>query len=238
MNSKILNPTHNKSTGFNMIHKENPFNSMFDIRPIEDFEKDKIKEIIVNGNSKSEMGHLSSDAESLIKLTSEIKSIGRQAVLLIGERVSEARSILKDYRQGTFTKWLIATFGAKRSGYNALCYFDLYNNLPDGSRSKFKKLNPTTAYVLASRRGKIDVKAEIIEEAKNKSHEEIISVIQEKLPLPENDKRTRAPSIDNVLRRIRLEIETLERYKDLITEEHILTMTGFIDSIQKILKDI
>lgn len=161
------------------------------------------------------------DLKSLKKITAEIKTIGKQGAILIGEKVCKARDILKSYRDGIFVKWLDYTFNSRSTGYNFLYYYEFYTSLPDETlKDCFKKMGLKPAYILASRQGPIEIKAEIIKDHYALSHQKIIPIIQEKLPLSYNDKRTRRVSISKSLRALNIIIDKLmKRKEDLLPIE-------------------
>ncbi|MEI8301336.1 MAG: CT583 family protein, partial [Chlamydiota bacterium] len=72
---------------------------------------------------------LTQDLEELCKITSEVKAINNQAVLLHGERIKKAQQILKHYKIGAFSSWLIAVYGNRSTPYNFLQYYEFYISL-------------------------------------------------------------------------------------------------------------
>ena len=99
------------------------------------------------------------------------------------ERVSRAKDILKPYKNGTFTKWIESTFGAKKTGYNALAYFELYQQLSNNDlREGFKKIPLRAAYILASRPGNHEIKEEIVREYHELGHGDLVNLIQDSFP--------------------------------------------------------
>ncbi len=178
--------------GFNLVSQINSFNSVFDTKPLDSFEVSELETLLADNFLPETIGEeqVEKDMGRLKQITAEIKAIGRQGAILMGERVFMARDILKPYKEGTFTKWLEATFGARKTGYNALAYFDLYSSLPDDElREKFKQIPLRAAYVLASRRGDPETKTTIIREFHGLRHNELVSIIQEKLPVDAVEKK-------------------------------------------------
>jgi len=172
-------------TTFNLAHESNTFNNIFGVTPLEKSDETSLQRLLVEGYQPGifEEHQVGDDVKKIVTLTEEIKAIGKQCVVLLGERVSKARDILKPYKDGTFTRWLEAAFGSRKSGYNALGYYELHKALPaDDLREKLAKLQKRLAYTLASREGDINIKAEIIKECHNKSPDEAISIMKEKLP--------------------------------------------------------
>lgn len=143
--------------------------------------EEKILENIMVENSK-EGSQTKSDFHQIKLLTCEIRSIGQQGAILMGERIYHVKEILKSYRDGTFTKWLEFAIGSKKSGYNMLAYYELYQELPDHAKENFKKIPQKAGYILASRSGDINKKAEIVNSMHHLRSQEMISHIQNELP--------------------------------------------------------
>jgi hypothetical protein len=98
--------------------------------------------------------------------------------------------MLKSYHQGTFTKWLLTAFGSRKSGYNMLTYYDFYSALPNQElKEKFRKIPQKAAYILASRKGDMKKKEEIVLNYSDQKPIKLISLIHEELPTDEEDKR-------------------------------------------------
>ncbi|MBI3258671.1 MAG: CT583 family protein [Ignavibacteriae bacterium] len=160
------------------------------------------------------------DLTKLKGITAEIKSITKQGAILIGQRVLEAKELLKPYRDGTFTLWLETTFGGRKSGYNALAYYELYIALPDVElKEKFKKISQRAAYLLASRRVDIGRKINIISKYFNLKTNELISVVQKEFAINDgrniSDGRNRK-TMDVLLKHLLETVDRLvKRKKDL-----------------------
>jgi len=215
--SAFKEETATREIGFNLVPEVNSFNSIFDIKPLNEEESAKIQQLLSENwpFDAFDKEQLQKDVRQLQQLTSEIRSIGRQGVLLAGERVLQAKELLKQYNDSTFTKWLKTAFSVRSSGYNALSYFMLYKNL-DGNdlKEQFKKIPMRAAYVLSSRDGSIDVKAEIIRQHGNLSHQALITAIREKLPKSVGDKRVKTKSTTELIADLRKAVTNLEKRKD------------------------
>ena len=83
------------------------FTGIFSVSDLNDNEKEFIEAILTEYSTGKE--NINSDLNSLISITSEVKAINNQAVILHGERIKGAQEILKNYREGAFTAWLIAS---------------------------------------------------------------------------------------------------------------------------------
>lgn len=139
--------------------------SIFSQVKLSDSEECQIEKLLVDNYSTDTGGEkkVAEDIEEMKKITMEIKTIGKQSILLQGERIHKARSILKNYKrsQSTFTQWLEKTFKNRRTAYNILSYYELYCSLPNESlRVSMKKIPLQAAYTLASREGNMEVKEE------------------------------------------------------------------------------
>lgn len=188
------NPAFKGSTqsSFNLVPKTNNMDSFFQVQELDQKEKTSIEKLLVDyyAPEKREEKDVTADLQDLSQMTAEIKAIGKQGLLLIGERVAKAREILKSYRDGAFTKWLEGTFGSIRTGYNMLGYYELYHALPEDSlREYLKKIPQKVVYILASRNGALETKADIIREYHDLRAEEFIMLIREKLPSDLADNR-------------------------------------------------
>ena len=128
--------------GFHLVPQANSFQAIFPTKPLEEQERCKIRQILEQGvlSDSVEEGVEKRVEEQLYQITEEIRAISRQGAVLLGERVFRVRELLKPYRDGTFTKWLEATFSSRKTGYNFLAYYELYIHLPrEELKEKFKK---------------------------------------------------------------------------------------------------
>lgn len=178
--------------GFNLVNQTNSFNAMFDMKPLEQFEVNKIEELLTDHFQPALISEdqIEKDTDQIKNLTAEIKAIGRQGLILMGERILKARDILKSYRYGAFTKWLELTFGSRKTGYNMLAYYELYSSLPNDLKENFKKIPQKVAYILASKTGELQRKIELIQEYRDLSSDEMISLIQERFSPLTKSKRS------------------------------------------------
>lgn len=183
--TEITNPAFNSEIvgGFNLVNDFNSFNSVFGKYTLQEGEIRAIEKLVVEYSNPM----LTSDEKALEDLkemkliTAEIRSIGKQSLILVGERVFKAREILKHYQEGGFTRWLLETFGCRRTGYNYLNYFEFYKELPDGRlKEEFSGFPQKFAYKLASRKGDMSVKLAIM---RDYPLAEMDKALDEKLPL-------------------------------------------------------
>lgn len=177
------------------------FSGVFRISELSDVEKEKIKDLL--SDFGQETSDLDQDFQSLIALTSEVKAITNQAVILHGERIKKAQTILKSYKEGAFTAWLMATYGNRQTPYNFLQYYDFYTNTSPKLQPVIDSMPRQAIYTLASRPGDQEKKEEIIKNYKGETKQEVLTEIRKVFPLPEQDKRNPilAPQVINLLKK-------------------------------------
>lgn len=170
-----------------------PFKGMFGETKLSEDEEQAIKLILTENvlpgdNTEADVVQ---DLVLLKQLTSEIKAISNQSVLLHGERIKKAQVVLRNYKDGAFTEWLISTYGNRQTPYSMLQYYEFYQSLPVDKRPLIEKMPKKAAYTLASRNGDLDMKLLVIESYKGEKQSDVITLIQETFPMPEKDKRQR-----------------------------------------------
>lgn len=121
---------------------------------------------------------LDDDLDDLIAVTREVKAITNQAAILHGERIKRAQTILKKYREGAFTAWLMTTYGNRQTPYNFLQYFDFYSQVPQQLRAQVESMPRQAVYTLASRDGELEKKEEIVRNYKGETKQQMISLIR------------------------------------------------------------
>ncbi len=129
------------------------------------------------------------DCKKLSQLSSELKAIHNQAAFLHGERIKQAQILLKNYKEGAFSAWLVAVYGNRQTPYNFLYYYEFYHALSPPLQKKLELLPRQAAYTLASRQGEKEKKEKIVEQYQGEKKAEILKKIREYFPLKEKDKR-------------------------------------------------
>lgn len=222
-------------SGFNLVTQTNSFSSVFDPRPLDAGDACRIEKLLADNFMPGRISEeqVGVDAIELKQITAEIKAIGKQSIILMGERVYRASNLLKPYKDGTFTKWLEATFGSKKTGYNALSYYNLFNELPsEDLRHKFKMMPQKPAYILASRQGcDLDVKAEIVREYHDMDPKQLVSLIQERIPKDSKDRRTLKSSNERLISVMRSTLRKLKERADELSEEDKSALAELIPDI-------
>ena len=219
----------------------NSFRALFDAQKMTDEEVKNMQLIF----SEHMVGHrdeeiVRDDFRNLVQITTEVKSIQKQAVLLIGERIAKVRIILKKYsdEKGAFTKWLRHTFNTLKTAYNALSFYEMYQVLPDDDLKKnFKAMPQKASYILASRQGDFGVKCDIIRDYKGEKQREVIEKIAEKLPVADGDKRGKQELGARTLLEMEQLLDVLDRRIGLVRpedkdriEKMILRLRSLIDA--------
>lgn len=174
----------------------NPIEVFFGSHKLSEEEEEKVKSLIgsrynVDGVDRKKIDE---DILGLLELSSQIRSITKQSLVLHGERISKGQEILKGYKRGAFTAWLELTYGNRQTPYNFLYYYMLYKELPIKTRRIFQKIPYKAAYMLGSRGGSLDDKIHVIEKNHKKPQKEFLSLIEEAFPIAHTDKRIKVSS--------------------------------------------
>lgn len=164
------------------------FSGVFRVVALNDNEKNLLEQILVSFRH-SETYDVQSDLNVLSTISSEVKAITNQAVILHGERIKKAQIILKNYRDGAFTAWLYATYGNRQTPYNFLQYYEFYSLMPTSLHIKIDQMPRQAIYTLASRNGALEEKEEIVKNYAGEPKEELLKLIRSRFPLSDDDKR-------------------------------------------------
>ena len=177
---------------------------------------------------------LDQDLKSLITLTSEVKAINNQALILHGERIKAAQTILKQYKEGAFTNWLINTYGNRQTPYNFLQYYEFYLSLPQTLRPLLEMMPKQAIYTLASRDGSAEEKQYIIQNYQGETKRELIQIIRETFPLKEKDKRSKSVALGliNGFEKLRV---TIKSNLHLLSEKQKTTLKNLLKEILSLL---
>ena len=163
------------------------FSGLFSLVELSLLEKSHLEEMLKTySKNKSTFNE---DLATLTAITSEIKAITHQSVLLHGERIKKAHGILIAYKEGAFSAWLTSAYGNRQTPYNFMQYYDFYHSLPQEIRSKAEEMPRQALYTLASREGDINQKIEFVTCYRGETKAELLSKIRDLFPLKETDKR-------------------------------------------------
>lgn len=207
------------------IEKRSSFRAEFVAAPLTDEETQQIHKMLENGSPDGEAkdSDVEGDQQTLTEITTQIRAIEKQSVLLHGERIFKAQSILKKYRDGTFSNWLQLAYGNRQTPYRMLQFYDLFMKLGKDEKELISTMPKRAAYALASRSGEIDKKIEIIKEHHDSSPDEIIQVVQEVFPLKKDDKRKDAKSVRDA-DLLKVVLPKIRRLRDRKSLEKVLSL--------------
>lgn len=204
-----------------------PLDHLLVLSNLNDEEKSDLKGLLEK--YASENSSIETDLKSLVSITSEIKAINNQAIILHGERVARAQKLLKPYKEGVFTAWLVATYGNRQTPYNFLQYYSFYQKLPSNLRDKLEKMPRQAIYTLASRDGDFKNKVELVKTYAGQSKQQLIKEIRTTFPLDQGDKR-RQKSQEHL-------VHSLNKIYDQLKEETNLSVKNR-DRLREALKNI
>lgn len=180
------------------IFPHSSFRSLFDVKEIDQEEKtsfyEKLPAFFANATQSEEL--------FLFQMTAELRSIQKQAVILVGERIFRIREMFQRKKLGdlVFSKWLSLTFASKKTAYNALSLYEFFQQIPEeGTREKVKTLPLKAMYILASRKGSLKKKCEIVNRFEGKRQHELILEIQKAFPIHEADGRKKHSSFTSLM---------------------------------------
>jgi hypothetical protein len=168
------------------------FSGIFRVNKLNEHEVQSLENLLKDFRENNDYD-VKDDLKVLTTITSEVKAITNQAVILHGERIKKAQDILKKYRDGAFTAWLVATYGNRQTPYNFLQYFEFYQSMPQELQTKMDDMPRQAIYTLASRTGPLESKQEIVRNYQGQPKQELLTIIRSIFPLAEGDRR--APNI-------------------------------------------
>jgi len=163
------------------------FSGLFQMGQIGEEDRSEIESILKKYGEEGQSWDR--DLTDLLAITQEVRAITNQAVILHGERIRRAQIILKRYRDGAFTAWLIATYGNRQTPYNFLQYYEFYTQMPKQLHQKIEAMPRQAIYTLASRTGSPVMKEEIVRNYKGETKQQLIRMIRDSFPLAEDDGR-------------------------------------------------
>lgn len=183
--------------------KLSSFSGVFRVTPLTENEEESLRGIL--SEFSKEGLDIPKDLKFLSALTSEVKAINNQAAILHGERIKRAGEILKKYRDGAFSAWLIHAYGNRQTPYNFLQYYELYMSMPKNLQEKVDAMPRQAIYTLATRNCPKEDKEQIIKNYRGESKKEFLAMIRQRFPLSRRDKR--APNISEQVISQLLQIE-------------------------------
>lgn len=209
------------------------FSGVFRVSTLREKEKENLENIL-NNFKENEGYDIKQDLTDLSTITSEVRAIINQAVILHGERIKKAQTILKKYKEGAFTAWLIATYGNRQTPYNFLQYYEFYTTMPQQLHTKIDQMPRQAVYTLASRSGEIEKKEEVVKSYEGQTKSELLDLIRNIFPLSEKDRRAinYATQTISLLKRARA---TLEQPLFQATEKEQKELSRLIEQVQQLI---
>jgi hypothetical protein len=210
------------------------FSGVFRVSSLNDQEKEVLESILKNYR-ENESHDFDTDLKTLMTITSEVKAIANQAIMLHGERIKRASELLKKYRDGAFTAWLFAIYGNRQTPYNFLQYFEFYNAMPTSLHPKLDEMPRQAIYTLASRSGPQEKKEALVKNYAGQAKKELLTLIRKEFPLAEDDRRTPnfASHALNYLKRAK---EVLKNPRCKVEEDDKQQMRNLLVQLQSLLQ--
>lgn len=192
------------------------FSGLFKVGELTEVEKFSLESILKT--YLEEQKEITEDLQSLIEITSEVKAIHNQAALLHGERIKKVQTLLKKYKEGAFSAWLVAAYGNRQTPYNFLLYYEFYQELQPPVRLKIEGMPRQAVYALASRKAPLQKKQEVIDLYSGQTKKEMLDIIRDHFPLDKEDGR-RTDEGQAILTAITKILYSYKKRKENISEE-------------------
>jgi hypothetical protein len=208
------------------------FSGIFGVSELTNNEKSSLERILTEYALEDD--DVSNDLASLVSITSEVKAINNQAVLLHGERIKKAHGILTKYRDGAFTAWLIAAYGNRQTPYNFLQYYEFYETLPKALKPKVDTMPRQAVYTLASRQGAFEKKQAIITNYKGETKTELLQHIRKAFPLDVEDKR-REDVGESAIKTLTRLYSSLKGKRTELSKQQKRSLGQLLENLQQIL---
>lgn len=204
------------------------FSGVFRVAPLNEKENASLENLL--SQYKNESQEIGEDLFQLCALTAEVKAINNQAIILHGERIKKAQNILKNYRDGAFSAWLIAAYGNRQTPYNFLQYYELHCTLPNDLHPKLDEMPRQAVYSLASREGDNAQKELIIKNYDGQPKQALLELIRQTFPLAENDRRAQDKG--------EIAIKDLKRVRSQLATSNFTLAVAQKTELLKILKEL
>lgn len=212
------------------------FSGIFQVSALSSDEKEQI-EAILTEHASGKKG-IEQDLSNLLLITSEVKAINHQAALLHGERIQKAQEILKNYKEGAFTAWLVAVYGNRQTPYNLLHYSLFYNAIPKNVREEIEAMPRQAVYSIASRDGPtLEEKVEFLLHNRGKKKSELLQLMRDLFPLEAKDHRKEKP-VEAALNALDKALLFLSRKKSKLSVLELETFKERLAAINSRIKEI
>jgi len=204
----------------------------FQVSPISQQEQDFLQTLLEK--YQTDTTDISADLRSLTAITSEVKAISNQAVILHGERIKRAQQLFKSYRDGAFSTWLLKTYGNRQTPYNFMQYFELYNALPKKLKGIIDEMPRQAIYSLSSRAIPQEKKESFIENYQGETKSELLEKLRKAFPLAKQDKRN-PNKTKNAHDHLKSSLKAMKDPLFAPTDEEKVELKQIINKIQSLL---
>ena len=205
------------------------FSGVFKVSELSEDEIVSIEQILIHYSAeKQEIGN---DLEELSLITSEVRAISNQAIILHGERIKKAQEIFSFYKDGAFSAWLIATYGNRQTPYNFLQYYKFHSEFAKPLQERIENMPRQAIYTLASRNGTLKAKERFILGYRGQTKNELLTLIREKFPLSDKDRRKENVA-SGALQRLHALIDLLNRKTFIPTDEQKDELYRLLDTLR------
>lgn len=215
------------------------FTGIFGKVPLKEKEKQELADLLQKytpDNHETASENFSKDLNYLINLTSEVKAINNQAAILHGERIKKVQDVLKNYREGAFSAWLMTTYGNRQTPYNFLQYYEFYAAMPKHLHSQIEAMPRQAIYTLASRQGPFEKKQEIIRNYQGETKDQVLSLIRTVFPLSDGDGR-RERVVDMTIGSLRKMHSNLRKLSLKMTNDQRIELLQIIHDLQHLVNE-
>lgn len=203
------------------------FSAIFGSTKLDPAQEQFIKNLLEKYAPEEQEFDLKEDLLALLSITVEIKAITNQAAILHGQRIKAAQEILKKYRDGAFSAWLISSYGNRQTPYNFLQYYEFYKTIPETLHPQIEAMPRQAIYTLASRKGPLQKKEEIIKNFKGETKQQLITLIRSTFPLELKDKR-KEKLVDNAITSLKRAVELVENAEADFTEKQKVVVSEIL----------
>lgn len=164
------------------------FHGMFQAQKLTNEEQHQLQEMLERYKNKTHK-NLQQDVQQLSSITGEVRAIQHQAALLHGERIKKVQTLLKSYKDGVFSAWLVYAYGNRQTPYNLLLYYNFIQSIPQEMKEVVLQIPRQAIYSLASRQASMPQKLAFLKEHKDKTKKQILENLRDTFPLEATDKR-------------------------------------------------
>jgi len=205
----------------------------FSASNLSDTESNALKELLLDNQSGSR--DISEDFAVLSSITSEIKSINHQSVLLHGERIEAAKELFKTYGDLAFSRWMKEVYGNRQTPYNFLKYYTFFKSLNKRLQDKMLTMPKQIVYTIASRNCSEEDKQRVVDTYDGESKETYLKAIRKAFPLEKKDRRQKKKEV--TARQIQIQIEeiidVLDTYKAAYSQEELRALNKTVQLLER-----